>query len=145
MHSLASKKHVRAGTGRKPRGFILLEALAGGVILAVMITTVLTQMSVAQQQVIMGSRDLAAKQILQRQLERVMSTGYATAAVSTAADVEGVQGFKYTVTVTSGATPSYFSTFVNSYNDVTVTLTYKVGSANRTQSATSRQFLGAPP
>jgi hypothetical protein len=135
---------ARQGFRRRARGFILLEALAGGVVVTIMVAVLLGQMAEGQRQVITGGRDITAKQILQRETDRLLARGYAGAAAVSATAVSDAPIYKYQITVANNSTSGLFTGMVTAYRDCVVTITYNVGKVARSQTANVRLYFGAP-
>jgi type II secretory pathway pseudopilin PulG len=69
-----------------PRGYLLLEIAIGGALLAVLISVLLTALANARVRNVKAGRDAIAAQLVQEQIERERSVGFAGTPSSTCDD-----------------------------------------------------------
>ena len=136
----------RARRRRPPRGYLILEALVGGVLAAGALMGLAVALGQLRLDSITAARDITAAHYVQRELERARALTYAGVAVGTTgptALTEAGGQYLLTVEVTGGteSTPPLFATPVD-YRDVVATVTYRVNASRpeRTTTASIRLY-----
>lgn len=127
---------------RSPRGYIMLEAAIGGVMVAVAVFAMLVSLSDGRTKNIIGGRDVIASQLALDKVELQRSTGYANFDAGCAAgELIQYQGFYTRDCVVDGACPSQtmFGATVNCKR-ITVTVTYSTSLGSRDVTVTSEMY-----
>ncbi len=110
------------GRARGARGYLLIEALIGGAIIAVAISALLGQLADARRQTILAEREIEAQQLVTQKFEQLRAAGYT--GLPTAAVTETVAlGASYRrFTSVSAAATDTMNGINMTYRDATITI-----------------------
>lgn len=122
------------------RGYLLLEVTIAGTIAAIAVASLLTMLGDTRAQSISVARDITARGIVARGLERARSKGYlGVVAVAPAAE-PNVTGTYMVETQVQAGSEVLFGTQTSAYKDVTVIVTHSSRAGTVTESALVRLY-----
>ena len=120
------------------RGYVLMEVMMGGAMLAVLLTSVLMQLGEARGHTARAGRDAVSGRLVEAKLEELRDLGAAAASGSDAPVTQGTYARSWTV---SGAqTQVVGDARTLTFRDVNVVVTYSFKGQARTSRAATRVY-----
>ena len=130
-------------TKQRPRGYLLIDVMIGGVLVAIVLATILSVVLHARSRNVYAARDVVATQLVLERLDQVRSQAFGAiaAGTTTEATVAGITSGRYsrTTVITTGNTNG--GGFTLDFKEIRVTVTYTTqDSGVRTSQATTRVY-----
>lgn len=122
------------------RGYLLLEVGIAGAITAVAVSGLLVMMAANRVDAIALGRDMTARGLVARDIERARSRGFAALVSLPAAPVAGLTGTYTSETLVVTGTEVLFGTQASNFKDITVVVTHPKGKTISSASAVVRIY-----
>ena len=129
------KMHMRTS-----RGFLLLDVMVGGALVALILATLLVILASARAKNVAASRDLVATQLVLEEIDRQRAASYANVPLFPASPVVTTSGTYLRSASMPASDDESIGGFQLPFKDVMVKVTYQSEGKTRTSQATTRIY-----
>ena len=129
------KMHMRTS-----RGFLLLDVMVGGALVALILATLLVILASARAKNVAASRDLVATQLVLEEIDRQRAASFANVPLLPASPVVTTSGTYLRSASQPAAGNESIIGFSLPFKDVMVKVTYESEGKTRTSQATTRIY-----
>ena len=124
---MSRKLPSRGSRALRPRGYLLLEVMVGGVLTSVVLAGLLIHLGAAHTASTHAARESTARQIVRASLEEARAVGFNGVTSSTVSQLPGFTGiYARTITVSAVQTETYFGSEVSRYKTVTARVDFNL-------------------